>query len=148
MITGLKGSSRNYGVMKSRICKSCTSEFIPYHPRQKFCCEECQRIAARKITAEWKIKNPDKNKSVVLKSLYGISLDEYNTMVKKQNHKCLICNIKAKKLVIDHCHNTGKVRGLLCNACNMALGSFDDSVEKLNRAIKYLEKAYGNGVQG
>jgi len=56
------------------------------------------------------------------KRRYGITLDDYNEMLKKQSNKCKICKISPdnlkRKLCIDHCHETGKIRGLLCDKCN------------------------------
>ena len=78
---------------------------------------------------------------------YGISLDEYKNLAAQQNNKCCICGeeetTKSKtgeqpSLCVDHCHDTGKVRGLLCRMCNSALGKFKDSVEILEKAKLYL----------
>lgn len=76
---------------------------------------------------------------------FGISVDEYNTMVHNQNNSCAICN-KPKELFdgrgnnfhIDHCHSSGKVRGLLCSNCNTGLGQFKDNIKSLENAIQYL----------
>jgi hypothetical protein len=77
-----------------------------------------------------------------LKSRYGITLEDYEEMVIKQNGICAICGvIKKSKLHIDHNHTTGEVRGLLCGSCNRALGLMKDNTEFLLKAIKYL-----NGV--
>lgn len=70
--------------------------------------------------------------------LYGISLDDYNKMLNKQNNRCAIC-FKPRKLVVDHNHYTNKVRGLLCGPCNLILGSIRDNVGILDMAVKYLE---------
>lgn len=80
-----------------------------------------------------------------LKTKFGITLEEYNKLSEKQNHVCQICgktemNSKNKVLCIDHNHNTGEIRGLLCGLCNTALGNFLDKKELLINAIKYLEK--------
>ena len=81
-----------------------------------------------------------------LKSKYGLTEDQHNEMIKNQNGACAICNStdtgieRTKKLSIDHCHKTNKVRGLLCNWCNQGLGHFRDSPELLLNAIKYLSK--------
>lgn len=79
------------------------------------------------IRKKWLDKNPEFKKVVQrranLKFNYGITVSEYDALCKKQDSKCSICN-KTCKLVVDHCHSTGIVRGLLCNHCNSALGSF------------------------
>lgn len=81
-----------------------------------------------------------------LKRMYGIDLDIYNSMLESQNYKCLICFKnqfeEPRKFTVDHCHTTGKVRGLLCNSCNRALGIFSDSVDVLQSAINYLNRSF------
>ncbi len=79
-----------------------------------------------------------------LKRMFNITLEEYNAMLDKQNNVCAICGCEEtyyrnKVLCVDHCHNTGKIRGLLCNNCNRALGLFKESKEILSNSIKYLE---------
>lgn len=68
---------------------------------------------------------------------YGITREEYERLVDKQSNKCKICN-KVAKLSIDHCHESGVVRGLLCTQCNSGLGLFKDNTEFLSSAIEYL----------
>ena len=82
-----------------------------------------------------------------IKKLYGITPEEYTLMSQKQRGLCLICGKpetmcwkgKRKILCIDHNHDTGKIRGLLCNRCNKAIGLLEDDVKLLRKAIKYLE---------
>lgn len=79
-------------------------------------------------------------------SKYGMTVKDYWDLYEKQNCKCAICGdkeIKVKNrerlfLYVDHCHSTGKVRGLLCNHCNTLLGMAKDDVNILNNAIEYL----------
>lgn len=78
------------------------------------------------------------------KRMYGISLEDYNKMLKNQNEVCAICSkvcITGRALAVDHCHKTGKIRGLLCAHCNTALGRFNDDPVMLEKAIKYLKEA-------
>jgi len=90
----------------------------------------------------------DKNKHDIreyrLLKKYGINNEQYNSLIKKQNNKCAICNTQdnnfRKKLSVDHDHKTGKIRGLLCYKCNLILGNANDSIEILNKAKKYLKK--------
>ena len=84
--------------------------------------------------------NPEKKRNERLKINYGISLEEYKEIVNKLESKCQICGKVFKKLVIDHDHMTNKIRGLLCNLCNVGLGAFKDTIESLKMAIKYLRK--------
>lgn len=76
-----------------------------------------------------------------IKKLYGLSRDKYHVLVDSQDSKCAICAKHFKNnfnLHIDHCHTTGKVRGLLCNKCNQAIGLFGENVAKMRLAIEYL----------
>lgn len=74
---------------------------------------------------------------------YGLTEEQHQKMFDNQNYRCATCgrhqNELPKKLSIDHCHNSGKVRGLLCNNCNVALGFVRDSVATLENMIKYLK---------
>lgn len=77
-----------------------------------------------------------------LKKGYGISLKEYTRMKESQNNTCLICGAppsENKRLHVDHCHKSKKVRGLLCNFCNGGLGFFKDKIRSLRKAIAYLK---------
>ena len=72
----------------------------------------------------------------------GVPDEQYNKLWWHQEGKCAICSQKCvtgKGLAIDHCHDTKRIRGLLCMRCNTALGNFKDSVDLLRNAIKYLE---------
>jgi hypothetical protein len=69
---------------------------------------------------------------------HKISLADYQAMVVAQGGRCGICEREAK-LVIDHDHETGEIRGLLCTPCNTALGRFGDSEDGVRRALAYLE---------
>lgn len=79
-----------------------------------------------------------------LKKNYGLTIDQYKQIHASQNGKCGCCGVDEKNfkrnLHVDHDHNTGKIRGLLCTQCNPGLGYFEDSIEKLEKAIAYLKK--------
>ena len=81
-------------------------------------------------------------KSKELLRKYGIDADQYDRMVENQNNKCKICGTDEPRGIggwkVDHCHSTGKVRGLLCNNCNLGLGYFKDNIKSLEAAIQYL----------
>lgn len=79
-----------------------------------------------------------------LRCNYGITVEDYNKMVADQGNKCGICESNDKGTnrgywCVDHCHTSGKVRGLLCGGCNKALGQLGDTKEALQKAIKYLD---------
>lgn len=78
-----------------------------------------------------------------LKKLYNLSLEDYNTILNSQNGKCAICTEDldlGKHTHVDHCHKTGRVRGILCGKCNTALGGFRDNRDLLLSAVKYVDK--------
>ncbi len=94
-------------------------------------------------------QNPDKHKNRYLFRHYGITLTEFEKMKTDQGHVCKVCGNpetalnhhtkETRDLAVDHCHSTGKVRGLLCSKCNTALGNFKDDISLLKKAIVYLE---------
>lgn len=88
-------------------------------------------------------KGKDVLKNAQLKKNYNIDLETYNQLLVDQNHKCAICKTDetslSKKLSVDHDHATGKIRGLLCQHCNLGLGHFKDNIDLLLDAIKYLK---------
>jgi hypothetical protein len=83
----------------------------------------------------------------ILQKQYGISLEDYESMLLRQDYKCRICEIPEDRFVgsfhVDHSHISGKVRGLLCPSCNHAIGMFDDDISKLRRARQYMSN-YGD----
>jgi hypothetical protein len=106
-------------------------------------CKLCKNTTIK----QWKKDNPKAHKIHQkrrdLKAKYNISIEQFNTMLKKQNNKCEICKneFKNEKAThVDHCHKTGIIRSLLCVNCNFGLGFFKDSVENLKSAQKYLKK--------
>ena len=77
--------------------------------------------------------------------IYGVTPEEYNQLFEKQEGCCAICGVHAstlkRSLHLDHCHSTGKVRGLLCSNCNTAIGKLNDNEDTLYAAIKYLRSS-------
>lgn len=109
----------------------------------------CQQYPKGKLSANWKHgKSYTKEYDLEshMKRAYGLGFKEYEEMLFNQNGVCAICSGKPPKnqhktrLNIDHCHTTGKVRGLLCDACNRAIGLLKDSPDLLNKAIHYLAR--------
>lgn len=130
---------------RTRTCDAC------YEKKNGGYCNACEakyreenretyRARSRKRSKRRRKETPEYVKSKILQTRYGISLEERNDMEALQNGKCLICNIIPKRLVVDHCHSSGRVRGLLCDHCNTGLGYFKDNPETLMAAIRYLKK--------
>lgn len=76
-----------------------------------------------------------------LLSRYGVTMDEFEALVEKQNGVCAICGKYEAVLSVDHNHTTGKVRGLLCRQCNRGLGLLQDSEYVLSKALQYLQES-------
>lgn len=86
----------------------------------------------------------DNWKKHVLRYRYGITVDQYNKILKDQGGVCKICkkvrlSAQQKRMGVDHCHETDKIRGILCDWCNMGISKFADNVELMQEAIKYLQ---------
>ena len=135
------------------ICRVCkkekkVTEFSLHNKKNRtkkaLVCKRCFADYAR----DYRRRNTEQVRGVErrskMKRLYGVSLEEYNAMLVAQGHRCGICGntkpgVRIKYFSVDHCHTTGKVRGLLCERCNRGVGHFSDNTEYLRRAIKYLK---------
>ena len=104
-------------------------------------CKDCFKLASKKSREKY---GKNHRKDLTLKWWYGISLEEYNTMLNGQDGKCVCGATKARNnaeaLHVDHDHNTGLIRGLLCHKCNRAIGLVDDP-ENLRALADYIESA-------
>lgn len=100
-----------------------------------------QKAYAAQPDIKAKLKLKEKVRSLLR---YGVTLEQYNAMIKAQGGKCAICDTEQellkRSLEVDHSHKTLAVRGLLCRRCNLALGIVDDSIDVLRSAILYLER--------
>lgn len=121
----------------------------------KRCCYVCHRRHGE----EWRKANPEKHNKTMrtpegkikssvyrgkwgLRKRYGMTINQYIEMAKMQDGRCVICRKQTTStLHVDHCHTTGKVRGLLCNRCNVGLSNFSDDIGIMRNAIRYLELA-------
>lgn len=138
-----------YKNSSSRQCISCLKEKRRIYEktleaRQKRNLRD-QSLKHKQQAKKYYENNKDKERNRKLLRIYGISLEQYKQMRIDQNHKCKICevdelNAGKKGLVIDHNHETGQIRGLLCGSCNRALGYFKDRLDILNKAVNYLSK--------
>lgn len=94
-------------------------------------------------SSSWAANNREKVKNSKLKREYGITYEEFVEIFNSQNGSCKICNKKLETLHknthIDHCHNSNKIRGILCSNCNVALGHFKDNIETIENAVAYLK---------
>lgn len=150
---------RNYGrvVNGNKYCFKCES----WKPLDNFYfdsarnahnspCKSCRIPLASKAAVGWKKANPKKVKlseaAGKRKSNYGLTQEDFLSMLEAQDNSCAICfkplsitsSDKASKPHVDHCHVSGVVRGLLCLTCNTGIGMLNDSVDLLEAAKQYL----------
>jgi len=91
---------------------------------------------------EYKARRLAQNLAAQRRRNFGLTLAQFEEMQIAQNGQCAICQKppKGRDLDVDHDHNTGAIRGLLCRNCNLMLGKINDRVEVLEKAIQYLRK--------
>jgi hypothetical protein len=124
-------------VPRMKTCTCCGIEkplddfYKDSYAKDKKCyrCKDC-------IKASLEGKNLYK-KGSHFKRKYGLSVEDFNKMEEEQGGRCLICRAR-KSLVVDHCHKTMKVRGLLCLNCNTSIGNFYDNIGYIYSAAEYL----------
>jgi hypothetical protein len=106
--------------------------FVDYYAKNK--------EALKAYKREWTKNNRDKVSVYGRKYRYGLDNDQFTKMIEEQGNSCKICSkdLGTCKAVVDHCHSTNSVRGILCNSCNVALGFINDDLGWLNKAKKYL----------
>ncbi len=133
-------------VQRQRLCSRCGQE----KPIQQFVrnrsdrsgygyhCKPCHNRVSR-LNRE---KHHGSVQNYMLKHRYGITVDQLAEALAGQQGLCAVCLLRTARHV-DHDHSTGKVRGILCFACNGALGQFNENVEWLERAVQYLEQQPG-----
>lgn len=111
---------------KRRTCIGCQTEYLAVKTGQRYCTDACRRAVG--VVRDGRGR-------------YLLSDDEYDAMAAQQGRLCAVCRREPKgSLVVDHDHETGRVRGLLCPACNMGLGLFKDDHALLSAAITYLKE--------
>lgn len=104
-------------------CKACCSEFSETYHNELYCAS-CKKVRRH----NGNIKK------------YGIDSEQYEALLLKQGGVCGICKRASnRRLAVDHCHESGEVRGLLCYNCNVGLGLFKDDTVLLSAAIEYLK---------
>lgn len=137
----------------TKICTSCAQKKFNFDFKKEkrsptgyaSLCKECH---SKKQGLRYKENKPEyvaKERRIKTLAAYGLTLEDYDRMLKEQEYKCCVCGIEEKyatkqRFHVDHDHETGKVRGLLCGHCNKGLGLFRDSSSFLKNAAKYLEK--------
>jgi hypothetical protein len=138
--------------IECKTCKICNNEKSEdqFYKRGLYYSSYCKSCESDKAKVSYHSK-PNKKKYIVnkssikksrLKLKYGITLNEYDSMLKSQGSRCAICKKHQSELRtelnVDHCHTTGKVRGLLCNNCNRGIGFFKDNIDNIENLLWYL----------
>lgn len=137
-------------------CRKCRRRKDPQQfYKHRAVCKTCHR----KYGAEWRLANYEqmtaskkawqaKNKAkhrmhnaAYRRRKYGLTLEDFDKLLAAQKGLCKICQQPMKPAAVDHCHSTGRVRGLLCRKCNVGLGMFRDNPSLLRSAARYLGKA-------
>ena len=120
-------------------------------PKRRFCprghdtfiCGRYKSYGCKECAKEHRLESIDHRRNLVYKNKFGITLEQYNQMFIVQNGLCLGCYKHQKDdkraFAVDHNHMTGRVRGLLCGNCNVALGNAQDSPTILRRLADYIE---------
>lgn len=146
-----KCCSKEIRIIKTRIpiftgyCYICAPKFLLKKVRSDRVCVKCNLMIKKDNFYKGNICT-----NCVVLNKYNINYNDYLLMLQSQDNKCAICNQnettlnnkkdKIKRLAVDHCHETGKIRGLLCYKCNIALGKFKDNIILLEKSISYLEQ--------
>jgi hypothetical protein len=113
-----------------RLCHEIKAEFLSFEPKQAVC-RDCRLPLAH--------LGPSIQRKHASLKRYGLTYDQYVRLVVAQQGLCAICRKRPRyALAVDHDHQTGKVRGLLCHGCNIGIGNLKDSVDVLDRARAYL----------
>jgi len=140
----------------TKVCNFCNSEKSKkdfYQFYDKWSGSSYFSSRCKPCHQQYKKENPNtaKNKKAEkLKLRYGLTYEEWELIREKEGYACMICGITedeiGRVLDVDHCHDSGKARGVLCNSCNNVLGKAKDRIDVLKAAITYLE-TYGEGYK-
>lgn len=145
-----KWAERNVAIKN---CKACPRSFQPSCGGNLYCPEcgvEAARAAHAKNTREYRARNPLRHQRLKANwdlKRFGMTLEDYEQRLRDQKYACAICGTTSPKgrgihrlFAVDHCHQTNKVRKLLCHRCNGALGMVSDDISILGRMISYLKE--------
>jgi hypothetical protein len=100
------------------------------------------RAKTREYNRNWAERNPERHKQAQrrswLKRKYAVTVEWYDAAMEAQDGRCRVCKSKPDHLVVDHCHRTGAVRGLLCHGCNVALGFLEEDPDRAIALAEYI----------
>ena len=149
--------------VKAKRCSKCNEDkplecfhtkgsYVDGEPIYRSWCIECsKKDNLRRYKTKYKgLTHQKAGYRYTLKTRYGMSENEFQEMYSAQNGRCKVCEtelgnvfdeVNGIRCNVDHCHSSGAVRGILCQGCNTGLGQFKDSIEVLEKAIRYLKDA-------
>ncbi len=128
--------------MDVKLCTTCKLEksldnFYVTKRGYYFRCKDCHKLHNKK-------RSKESRRKYSIKSLYGLTYEQFEEMLSHQNNSCYICNkeliLKTGGYAIDHCHTTNNVRKNLCSNCNILLRHASDNIELLYKVIDYLKE--------
>lgn len=134
-----------------KTCTQCneTKPLSDFWKKGSKLCSACKPCISKK-NKEWRDSNKHKLRDLAYRTKFGISLEEYESKLEAQNHRCAICGTHQKdssmNFAVDHNHTTNEVRGLLCGQCNVAVGMVKEDITVLTNMISYLIQ-YNNAKQ-
>lgn len=140
-------------------CELCGDTFVPRRSDQRFCPgAECKSVRQTLRWDKWAAKDGARDRineyqrrfrtktnydrKWEVKKKYGLEWDEYLDLLERYNHQCAICG-ESDDICVDHCHVTGKVRGILCRQHNAGIGNLGDTAESVYKAYQYLARFDG-----
>ncbi len=150
--------------LAERFCIHCSDSFVPNHFNQKLCSHECKSERSKAQCKLWDQNNKEKKsaynarkhaenkdhyRNQSFKERYGLSVDEIRQKIADQDFKCAICAVQIEfdvfpnahnRAHVDHCHETGVVRDMLCAKCNWMLGNSNDKSSVLEAGARYLRE--------
>jgi hypothetical protein len=145
---------RTFDGLSSR-CRECRNVYMRENARNR---TESDPAFREKRAAYWQTHREGqtdqwarkRNRAYKLKAYYGMTVEQYDELLATQDGRCAICrqtqdeaDTRKRNLSVDHCHDSGAIRGLLCESCNIGLGKFRDDPELLEAALNYLTRAAG-----
>ncbi len=135
-------------IVTAKKCHGCgetkpLEEFSKYHRGKhgrKPHCSPCDAARQRRYRAEKPDQYRIMDRRKHLRGAYGLTIEQYDEMLEAQGGVCAICGeCPDEGLAVDHCHDTGRVRGLLCRNCNSGIALLQEDLDRFSKAAKYLE---------
>lgn len=160
----IEAGAPHEGASASKRCSRCHESKPPSEFSNRAASKDGKQNQCKACNSAWAKENTEARRdswrryrrATYMKQKYGLTIEDYWVMYEAQGQRCAICRIHGDDanqhtvqqlpLHVDHCHTTGKVRGLLCRPCNTMLGDAKDDLDTLRAAIAYLESSQDHTV--